>query len=277
MNSDQGSSVSILAKRVPMATNPAQAQQQLPLFYKSLAPLSSQLHPNHVIQTQRGLEFTRNAHAIPLTVDEFVAAQRFYPIVFTTGPNPAPLALLGLHDGVNTYLDAEGQWRANTYIPAYIRRYPFMLAKLTPESTELSLCFDDQSGVVVEGEGERLFDNGQPTEATRNILGFCEQFEQSVARTQAFCQDLEKLDILMDGEATIQQPGMAQPAIYRGFRMVSEEKLQAIRGDQTRKIVQNGMLGLIYAHLFSLALLRELFAQQAASGLGPAPVAPTNG
>ena len=251
-----------------MATNPAQAQQQLPLFYKSLAPLSSQLHPNHVIKARNDLEFTRNTHAIPLTVDEFVVAQRFYPIVFSIGPNPVPLALVGLNEGVNVYLDAKGQWQKDAYIPAYVRRYPFMLAKLSPESTELSLCFDDQSGMVTEGKGERLFDKTEPTETTRNILGFCEQFEQSVARTRNFCDELAKLDILMDGEATIQQPDMPQPAIYRGFRMVNEEKLQALRGDQARKIVQNGMMGLVYAHLFSLTLIRELFARQQAAGLG---------
>jgi hypothetical protein len=91
------------------------------------------------------------------------------------------------------------------------------------------------------------------------VLQFCEQFEQAIARTKSFMDELNKLGLLMDGQAQIQNPGMDQPATFAGFRMVDEQKLQNIRGDQARKMVQNGMLGLVYAHLFSLSRMRALF------------------
>lgn len=252
-----------MADTNPTASN--QGDQRLPLFYNSLTPLSSQLHPDHGLKPRMDFTFTRGTHAIPLTVDEFASAQRNYPIVFGLGANPAPLALVGLNEGQNVFVDAEGNWRQDAYIPAYVRRYPFMLAKLSPEAQELSLCFDDSAGQVVSNEGDRLFDGGQPSEVTKNVLNFTEQFEQAIARTRNFMEELNKLDLVIDGEVTIQQPGMPQPAVYRGFRMVSEEKLQNLRGDQARKMVQNGMLGLLYAHLFSLSNIRELFARQMAS------------
>jgi hypothetical protein len=248
-----------------MATNPAaQNEQVLPLFYKSLAPLSSQLHPSHKIRSRTTFPEAHATHAVPLTVDEFVAAQRHYPIVFGVGDNPAPLALLGLSDGQNMFVDADGNWRQDTYIPAYVRRYPFMLAKLTPEAQDLTLCFDNSSDLVAAGdfEGQTLFDGEEPTEATKGILRFCEQFEEAVTRTRLFMEELQKLDVIIDGEVTIQQEGLAQPAVYRGFRMVSEDKIRELRGDQLRKIVQNGMLGIIYAHMYSLGNVRELFARQ---------------
>jgi hypothetical protein len=245
-----------------MATNPANQQQaQLPLFYNSLAPLSSQLHPEHGLVQRSTMIEARGVHAVPVTVDEFALAQRHFPIVFGPGPEPVPLALMGLNEGVNLFVDDEGTFQANVYIPAYMRRYPFMLAKLSPEATELSLCFDDQSGLVKAGEGDRLFDGTEPSELTKNILGFCEQFEQSVARTRAFMAELVKLELIQEGEFKIQQPGLPDSS-YRGFGMVAEDKLQELRGDQARKMVQNGMLGLIYAHLFSLSNIRELYAKQ---------------
>ncbi|MCA3254817.1 MAG: SapC family protein [Alphaproteobacteria bacterium] len=243
-----------------MASQPDNAQP-LPLFYQSIAPLSSQLHPGWGLTLRSAFPETKITHAVPITVDEFAAAQRHYPIVFGMGDGPAPLALLGLNEGVNTFVDADGNWRPDTYIPAYIRRYPFLLAKLTPESTELSLCFDDQSGLVGPDGADKLFDGDQPSEITKNILQFCEQFEQSVARTRAFVEDLEKSGLLIDGEFTVSRDN-EQPAIYRGFRMVAEEKVQEMRGDQARKMVQNGALGLVYAHLFSLGNLREIYARQ---------------
>jgi len=248
-----------------MASMPAnQPMQQLPLFYQTLVPLSSQTHADFGLAKREEIGFTSVTHAIPLTVDEFVVAQRSFPIVFGLGENPAPLALVGLTEGQNLYVDAVGQWQPGAYLPAFVRRYPFMLAKLTPESEELSLCFDETSPTVALDAEDKLFDGTTPTPTTKGILEFCEQFEQSVARTRGFMEELEKLNLLIDGEVTIQQPDMAEPVVYRGFRMIAEERLQNIRGDQARKMVQNGMMGLIYAHMFSLSQIAGLFERQRA-------------
>jgi len=246
-----------------MASTPAaNADTQLPLFYNSLVPLSSQMHTGFGLQRRDDVMFTQSTHAVPVTVDEFAVVQRHYPIVFGLGDNPAPLALMGLNEGRNLFVDTAGQWQPEAYVPAFVRRYPFMLAKLAADASELSLCFDDSAGIVTADGTEKLFDGDAPSEVTKGILAFCEQFEQAIFRTRGFMDELTKLDLLIDGEVTIQQPDMAEPAVYRGFRMVAEEKLQNIRGDQARKMVQNGMMGLIYAHLFSLSQITGLFEKQ---------------
>lgn len=248
-------------------------QQSLPLFYNQLEPLSSQVHADFRIRIRDKAPFLAKQHAVPVTVEEFPLVQRFLPIVFSVGEDPVPLALMGLNEGVNTFFDDEGTLlEPNFYVPAYIRRYPYLLARLRPDTDELSLCFDPSSDTIGAFEdGEKLFDNGEPTETTKNILQFNEQFEQAGARTAMFMKDLKELDLLIDGEVTIQQEGNEQPFIYRGFMMIDENKLNELRGDQLRKIVQNGMLPLIYAHLFSLALMRDIFGRQVRLGKMPQP------
>ncbi|MET0309822.1 MAG: SapC family protein [Sphingomonas sp.] len=248
-------------------------QQQLPLFYNGLEPLSSQVHADFRLRIRDKAPFLAKQHAVPVTVEEFPLVQRFMPIVFSVGEDPVPLALMGLNEGVNTFFDDEGTLlETNFYVPAYIRRYPYMLARLRPDTDELSLCFDPTSDVVGAFEdGEKLFEDGQPSEFTKNILQFNEQFEQAGARTSMFMKDLKELGILIDGEVSIQPDGAAQPFVYRGFLMVDEAKLNELRGDQLRKIVQNGMLPLIYAHLFSLQLMRDIFARQVSAGKMPEP------
>lgn len=252
-----------------MASQPKPAN--LPLFFKDLVPLNSKEHAKWKVRGIDDADFLKNSHAVPVTVEEFPQAQRYYPIIFTVGENPVPLILMGLNEGVNVYMGEDGKMKNPVYVPAYIRRYPFLLAKLKPDSTELSLCFDPSSGVVGDfEEGEALFDDdSKPTETTQNILKFCEQFEEAGARTGAFMNELKKYDLLMDGEVSIQQSGSDKPFIYRGFQMVSEEKLRELRGDELRKISQNGMLPLIHAHLFSLQVMREVFSQQVAEGKVP--------
>ena len=245
----------------------------LPLLYNGLEPLSSNIHAKaHVRRPERSPQVGQT-HAVPVTVDEFSLIQRTFPIVFSAGENPVPLALMGLNEGVNTFLDADGKLiEPNTYLPAYLRRYPFMLARLRADSDDLSLCFDPTSGAVGEfEEGEALFEGDQPSESTKAILQFCEQFETAGQRTSAFMGDLTKSGLLMEGEVAIQPEGAAQPFVYRGFQMVDEEKLRELRGDELRKMNQNGMLALIFAHLFSLTQIREIFARQVAQGKGPVP------
>ena len=250
-----------------MASAPANA---LPLFYNELQPLSSQLHGNWKARTIESAPFFAQAHAVPLTVEEFILAQRHYPIVFSAGPQPVPLGLFGLNEGVNVFTDDQGLPTRDLYIPAYVRRYPFMLARLREGVDELSLCFDNSAGVLGEfEEGMPLFEGDEPADATKSTLAFCEQFEQAGMRTGMFMEELIQNKLLIDGEVTIEAEGSGQPFVYRGFQIVSEEKLKELRGDVLRKMIQSGLLPLIHAHLFSLSLIRDVFALQMQQGKAP--------
>jgi len=144
-----------------------------------------------------------------------------------------------------------------------------MLARLRPDTDELSLCFDPSADVIGPDfeDGRPLFDaEGKPTEVVTGVLEFCEQWEQSWQRTTAFMKELTDAKLLIDGEVSVQPDGVDKPFIYRGFQMISEEKLRELRGDQARKMVQNGVLPLIYAHLFSLNIMSDIFSKQMAAG-----------
>jgi len=250
----------------PQATN-------LPLFYQDLTPLNSRDHGTWKSRSTDQAKWLIDQHAVPLTVEEFPQAQRHFPIVFSSGAETVPLALMGLNEGVNVFVDADGKLTDNVYVPAYARRYPFLLARLTPDAKELSLCFDPSTDLIGEfDDGAALFDDSQPTEACKNMLSFCEQFEEAGMRTGAFVAELNKHGLLMDGEVAIQREGIDQPFVYRGFRMVNQEKLREMRGDVLRSWNQNGMLPLIFAHLFSLELMRDIFARQTQMGKGPVPI-----
>ena len=257
-----------------MATQAPNAS--LPLLYNDLQPINSGQHGAMKLKRLVTVPGISETHAIPVTVEEFTHAQRSFPIIFSAGEEPVPLALMGLNEGVNTFIDAEGKPIGEpAYMPAYMRRYPFLLARLKPDSDELSLCVDPTSGALSEdGDGEALFDGDQPSELTKNILSFCEQFETAGLRTQAFMTDLKASGLLMEGEVSIQPDGAEQPFLYRGFKMVDEEKLRDLRGDELRKMAQSGMLPLIYAHLMSLALIRDVFFRQVEQGKGPLGTAP---
>ncbi len=251
-------------------------QPQLPLFYKDLLPLNSQEHGDWKVSSFADAGFLAETHAVPLTVDEFIDAQRDYPIVFTAGENPLPIALFGLNEGVNTFIGDDGKLVSDVYVPAYIRRYPFILAKLQQGSEDMSLCFDPTSGVVAkQDEGQALFEGeGTPSEFTNGVLDFCKKFEESGQRTRAFLEELKKLDILMDGEIAItRSDNPDKPFVYRGFRMVDENRLRELPSETLEALNKNGMIMLIHAHMFSMNLMRRIFERQSALGKVPMPQA----
>ncbi len=253
-------------------------QPQLPLFFNDLMPLNSRDHAGWRSKNFDNVSFLAKTHAVPVTVDELVDVQRHFPVVFSAGDNPVPLALMGLNEGVNTFVDDEGKITENVYVPAYVRRYPFMLARLQQGSDELSLCFDPSAGVLGQfEEGQDLFDaEGKPTSYTQGVLDFCQKFEESGQRTKAFVDEVLKHDLLMDGEIAItMQDKPDQPFVYRGFKMVDEQKLRELSSEALEALSKNGMLMLLHAHLFSLNLMRVIFARQTQQGKVPTPNAAT--
>jgi hypothetical protein len=247
-------------------------QPQLPLFYKDLLPVNSNDHADWKAGSLDSAAYLAETHAIPLTSDEFIDAQRNFPIVFTSGEGALPIALFGLNEGTNVFVGEDMKINEAIYLPAYARRYPFILAKLQPNNDDMSLCFDPTPGLLgKDHEGMPLFDGeGKPTEYTEGVLDFCRRFEEAGLRTKLFMDELAKHDLLMEGEIAITRNDMPdKPFIYRGFRMVDENKLRDLPAATLEELSKNGMLALIYAHLFSLNLMRNIFERQMALGKVP--------
>ena len=246
-------------------------QQGLPLLYRDLVPLSSQVHGEQRVR-QADASFLKTVHAVPLLSEEFLLAQRHFPIVFSAGDDPVPLALFALDEGRNVFADEDGRFPPGVYVPAYVRRYPFILARLRPDADDLSLCYDPTSQAVGDyPEGAPMFADGEPSDRTKEILAFAESFEQSSQMTAAFMRELADHKLLMDGEFTVQPQDQGQPQVYRGFQMVSEDAVKALRGDVARKLIQNGVMPLLYAHFFSLQRMGELYGRQVERGSLSAP------
>lgn len=235
----------------------------LPLFYKDLTPINVRDHGSWRSRTTDKASWLAAQHVVPLTVEEFAEAQRHYPIIFSVGSEPVPLALMGLNDGVNVFVEADGSLADAIYVPAYVRRYPFMLARVSPESSDLSLCFDATTDLVGDfAEGTALFEGGAPSEACRSTLQFCEQFEIAGQKTALFLAELAKHGLLIDGELTVRPGDENPPFVYRGFQMIDEKRFRELDAGILREWNVSGLLPLVVAHLFSLNLMGKVFDRQ---------------
>ncbi len=227
--------------------------QNLPHLYQTLVPLLAERHSNLNLTGRKSYEFASAANAIPLSAEEFPFALRHYPIVFSGGDNPMPLALVGFTWGINDFVDGDGNWRKGTYVPAYLRRYPFALVRESDSAERNILCADLSSTCFANktDKSRPLFEDGQPAQATKDALEFCNRFETAMARTRAVMAEFTKHELIGESTVTISKDGKSLKV--EGFQTLSEEKLRALPDDVLAGFMRRGMATVINAHLMSLS------------------------
>lgn len=246
------------------------------LFYQQPEPLAPELQGNLGVKRMDGpFGFARQGHAIPLTVGEFPLAALTGPVIFV-GEEKVPLAVMGLNAGENMFLQDNGQFEAGVYVPAYIRRYPFVFAH-DEAAEKMVLCVDRKAEFIVEGGDMPFFVNGQPSDYTKNCIEFCNNFEVERQRTMNFVQLLKDLDLFETKTASftpVNPDGTAgEPQRIADYFAVSEDKLNALPQEKYLELRDNGALGQIYAHLISLTGWDRLVALAITRQVQQQPVA----
>ncbi len=243
------------------------------LFYKQPEPLSPEAHGSlGVRQVQQPFAFLREAHAVPVTVTEFGMAASAYPVIFV-GDDRVPVAVMGIRQGQNLYVTPQGQTEADYYVPAFVRRYPFVFAS-DDNSDRLLLCVDRQAPMVTDQPEVPFFENGQPSKFTNDAIEFCKEFERQRRATAEFTAILKRFDLFEQKSVAFQprdpqgNPVGEQQKIA-DYWAISEERLNGLPDNQYIELKNNGAVGAIYAHLISLlnwsrVIQRAIRAQQSA-------------
>ena len=223
------------------------------MFYDQVAPVSPQRHGDWCVEpSSEHFGFARNANSVPLAAIEIPHAAREYTVVFAAaGESVVPVVILSINENENLYLTDEGGWAAK-YIPAFVRRYPFVFSQ-NEDHTQFTLCLDEEwDGFNQDGNGEKLFDDkGERTPYTDKLLDFLKDFQRDMERTKHFCKKLKDLELLEDKQANFTLPDGEKRSL-RGFMTINREKLVALPAEKIQELAKTGELDLIYAHLLSM-------------------------
>ncbi|WP_020175410.1 SapC family protein [Methyloferula stellata] len=222
------------------------------LIYDKAVPVSPKQHLNTSVKFGADYSFAREVNSVPLMSVEFEFCVGEYAIVFAGEAGTImPVAMLGVRDHENLYVGASGEWLGK-YIPAFLRRYPFVFSS-NDDGKTFTLCVDeDYSGVNTEGRGERLFDSaGERTQYLQNVLNFLQAYQVQFLATRKFVQMLEELQLFdpMEAQFTLRS---GQQMKLGGFKVVNRERLRQLDGQKLAELARSGGLDLIYSHLHSL-------------------------
>lgn len=235
-----------------------------PPMYTNLVPVDRVQHKNTRMKTGvSAIDRLRPLNSLFIAVAEMADVALEYPVVFVRvgggeGQNPAiaPLAVFGLKQGSNVFIKND-QWQGR-YLPAYIRRYPFAMARLSDANNDMALCLDIDSGAFSETEGEVLFkEDGEASELLLNAKQFCENFEIEAERTRQACEALQQLNVLQDMRFEAQLPN-GEKLDVDGFMTINEKTLAELPDDKILELHRNGLMEVITMHRLSLRHMSRL-------------------
>jgi len=239
-------------------------------MYDQITPLNRQTH--HALRikpSHQRWSFAKEAHTLLLAGTELPLAALDYPCVFAPhGDQHTMMALVGLKAGQNLMVDDNGQWESNCYVPAFVRRYPFVLAEAPQDNQAaahpMTVCIDSTFDGFNETEGEALFDaEGNATPYFQQLQKFLSDYHADMLRTAAFARRLVELDLLVDRQIDFQLGG--QQFKLNGFKVVDEARLHALDDASLLALCKSGAMGWIHAHLLSLNNVNTLAARMSKS------------
>lgn len=236
----------------------------MPMFFRRLEILEADKHGHLGLAPSEHYGFARDSHMIPLNAVEFMAAARHYPILFNGDETNMPVVLVGVRHAQNLFVEADGQWTVGCYIPAFVRRYPFILLRDSRgvkrgQTPEVRLGVDTDAPMVTDdGAGRPLFEDGKPSDLMKRMGRFAGAFAREQTRTRKFVEACREQDLLIDRAVDIELADKRHMAI-KGFRVIDEERLRALPGDQMERWWRSGWFALAVAHLVSLGNFGRLF------------------
>jgi len=220
-------------------------------MFKKIEPLEKSKHQELRLSKAQGFGFAKNISAVQLTFSELRYASRFYPIILPSDGGCIPQALLSLEAGKNLYVDDNEKWKVS-YIPAYFRQYPFMLAKIEKDKDKYALCLDPDASHFSSGQGEPLFTaDGESNEFVQKILNSLKLYQQELVTTEKLFKDLDEKGLIV--EKKINFKINQEEKSIGGFKGIDMEKLIAMDDKSIADIVRTGAMGLVYEHLQSLS------------------------
>jgi len=237
-------------------------------IYKNPILVNQAAHKTVKIANVVNFSFAKDLNSVLLTGHEFLEASKHYPIVFVSGKNDdiVPLAILGLRNMGNLFIDDSGKWKEGAYIPAFVRRYPFILAENDPSGESFAVSVDAAYEGFDKEEGMSLFDEeGNLSAAMNKVMEFLKQYQLQNMFTQEFVKKLSGYNLLKDFTADITMPA-GEKLGFKGLKMINEKALLELEDEKALDLFRRGFFGWIYGHLYSLSNFRALGQLEAKKG-----------
>ena len=229
-------------------------------LYDKPVLLSKEAHGNMGLsRSDQPFAFVRDVKGLPVVVDELQTAQKHYPIVFSDFESPVLIAVVGIIDDQNLFVNDAGEWAADHYIPSYARCHPFAFARR--EGDEYAIVIDESSKSISSSPETPFFDGDDLSESVQQRVDFCGQLNEARQRTLKFGERIKELGLL-NGQRVAQTLDDGSEVKIADYVSIDPSKLQELDKDTLQELHKDGSLSVIFAQIFSLENWNRLIARR---------------
>lgn len=243
-------------------------------FYQKPVVLDRNAHRKlRMKASASALKFAAKSVALPIAPSEFPYGAVEFPIVFALNSETSgtPIGLFGVRENENLFVNDKGEWQG-FYIPAFIRRYPFVL-NIDPSNNAPYVLVDEAFDGFNETEGDRLFeDDGKETAFMTSTLSFLSDFMAQSDLATKFVETLIKHKLLVPQQVVFTRT-KDESYTLDGFHIVDEKRLMELDDASLLELARSGDLARIHTHLLSLNNIHRIV--QRMQGTPPAAASAT--
>lgn len=229
-------------------------------LYEEPALLNKDEHGNlGLSKVTSPFDFARNIKGVPVVAGEIQTAQKHYPIVFSEFEEPVLIAIVGITEDVNLFVDDSGNWDQGSYIPSYLRCHPFAFARR--DDDEFAIVIDRSSKMISETPEIPFFDEEKLSEKIQSRVDFCGQYNEERRRTMEFCNRVKELGLLNGQRVAQTMPDGAEIKVA-DYVTIDPRKLNDLDKDTLHELHKDGSLAAIFAQIFSLENWNRLMTRR---------------
>ncbi|TVZ40815.1 SapC protein [Alteromonadaceae bacterium 2753L.S.0a.02] len=224
------------------------------MFYEEPVPLEKKKHVDLKLNREQNYAFANNVNSVPIGGMEYFQASRDFPILFVKNNEGKYLsmAILSLREKSH---DMGDTWEG-VYVPAFIRRYPFIL------TSEKIVMIDNKAPHFQQETGDALFAaENEPSDTLKQVVSFLELVEKNFQATEEFAQALSDKELLEPYNATVKFDN--NTVKLNELYAINEKKLhESLDKDELHEWFNKGWIAWCHAHLHSLGSMHELVLRQ---------------
>lgn len=229
-------------------------------MFKSIKILDKKIHKDIKVSPIKDFKPAAGMHFVHISRDEAMEACKHYPLFFAKDDKTqsvALIALLGIKEKQNVFVDSEGKWEEGRFIPLAIRSYPFFITKM---EDRYPIVFDEAYEGINQEDGQKVFgDDGELNEYGKKILEFIEKAFFSIENTAPVLKQIDDLDLFKEVGANLEKNG--EKYNIRGIWQIDPKKVDTLPDDKIIALAKTGALALIHVHLLALTNIQNVLAK----------------
>lgn len=224
------------------------------ITYRDLTLINSQSMAKSALKTNPWLDIAKTAQLIPINITECKPVCTDMPIIFSPIGRPMPIAMTSFLSDTNSFIK-NGEWQADTYVPAALRRYPFVLGNINSEGKQP--LYIDSNAISDDHEHPLFNETGNSEKILENAIKHCKEYDDHLKITENIIDTIDSLDLFKETQLVITNKAGEEKKTGI-FKIIDNDKYKNLSDEHIVTLQKNHGLWVIHTHIISMSKTQNI-------------------